>query len=764
MATNELQRLHAVVWGAVQGVGFRPFLALNARELGLSGWVRNTGAGVEVEVEGASPAVATLLERIRTNPPEHTIVNGIETSWLDPVGLVGFEILESAGGSRRALILPDIATCARCLAEILDPSDRRYRYPFTNCTHCGPRFSIIEAVPYDRANTTMRRFKMCPDCQREYGDAADRRFHAQPNACPACGPQLALWDHRGRVLETRDSALVAAADAIRAGGILAVKGLGGFHLMADAQSDEAVLRLRRLKRREEKPFALMAPKISVIEAFCEISEADRRLLRSSSAPITLLSRRAVNGGPSEAVAPDNPNLGVMLPYTPLHHLLMAELGFSVVATSGNVADEPICTDETEALRRLGPMCDLLLVHDRPIARHMDDSIVRMCAGKPMVLRRSRGYAPLPVTLPEAPPAALAVGAHLKNAVALSVGRDVFLGQHIGDLETEEASRAFERSLADLPDLYDARPRVVACDLHPGYVSTMHARNLGLRVVPVQHHLAHVFACAAENAIAPPYLGIAWDGTGHGDDGTIWGGEFFVVRNDCHERFASFETFPLPGGEAAIREPRRSALGALFASFGDDAFGMGDLPPLREFSKAELRVLSTMLRGGVNAPVTSSAGRLFDAVAAIAGLKQMARFEGQAAMRVEFEAATSREARPYVIDLRSNGGGGPGARFLLDWKSMLSAIVADVRAGESVSAIAAGFHKALVGGIAAVAVAAGLPRVLLTGGCFQNRLLLESAVTVLREQGFTPSWHQRVPPNDGGIALGQIAALLRQGGL
>ncbi|MCC6354623.1 MAG: carbamoyltransferase HypF [Verrucomicrobiae bacterium] len=760
MSDAPIQRLRVLIRGAVQGVGFRPFVHGLAGRLGLAGWVRNTGGGVEIEAEGADGALRELLAGIERDRPAHAVVQAMEVVWLAVSGQVGFRIIESSGGDKSAVILPDIATCPECLREILDPSDRRYRYPFTNCTHCGPRFSIIVGIPYDRARTTMRGFEMCPECRGEYDDPGNRRFHAQPNACPACGPQLALWDTSGRVLGERDAALRSAGEAIRAGKIVAVKGLGGFHLMADAGDGGAVARLRELKGRDEKPFAVMAPSADVIGGLCDVSGEELRLLRSPASPIVLLARRRGALGVSDAVAPGNPCLGVMLPYAPLHHLLMRDLGFPVVATSGNASEEPICTDEGEALRRLGGMCDLLLVHDRPIARHVDDSIARVVMGRPLLLRRARGHAPLPVTLAGAPPPALAMGAHLKNTVAVSVGRDVFLSQHIGDLETPEAADAMARAAEDLPGLYGVRPAVVACDMHPDYVSTARAGRSGLRVVRVQHHVAHVLACAAENEVAPPYLGVAWDGTGYGVDGAVWGGEFFLVTAGDEERFAALAPFRLPGGEAAVREPRRSALGALYACYGEGAFRIGGLAPLREFSDGDLRVLAGMLRRGLNAPPCTSAGRLFDAVAALSGSRQVNRFEGQAAMLLEFAAADSGDVPPYPVKMGRAAASDGGPRHVLDWRPMLEAVVSDILRGRLAGEVAAAFHAGLSEGIVAVAREANVPRVILTGGCFQNRVLLEGAVTRLREAGFAPSWHQRVPPNDGGIALGQMAALLR----
>ena len=494
MAEVELNaRLRIIVRGAVQGVGFRPFIYRLATGAGLKGRVNNSAQGVFIEVEGSRAGLEAFLLRVEAEKPPLSSIQSLEASWLDPVGYVGFEIRQSeSGGAKTTLVLPDIATCPDCLGEVFDPGNRRYGYPFTNCTNCGPRFSIIEALPYDRPNTSMKGFTMCPQCQAEYDDPRDRRFHAQPNACPVCGPQLELWDQKGDVLPGGNcGAIAAAADAIRQGQIVAVKGLGGFHLMVAAHHDEAIRRLRQLKHREEKPFAVMFPSLSAIKAACEVSPLEERLLRSPEAPIVLLRRIHVSrithhvSALSPLLAPGNPNLGVMLPYTPLHHLLLSALGFPVVATSGNLSDEPICTDEHEALQRLGGIADLFLVHNRPIVRHVDDSIVRVMMGRELVLRRARGYAPLPVRFPPAignvqsaiDKSVLAVGAHLKNTVALSVGAQVFISQHIGDLETDQAHEAFRRVIADFEDLYESRPAIIAADAHPDYLSTKFARDL-----------------------------------------------------------------------------------------------------------------------------------------------------------------------------------------------------------------------------------------------------------------------------------------------
>ena len=765
------ERLRVQIRGAVQGVGFRPFVYRLARELDLAGWVINSSSGVVVEVEGPAEALERFLVRVVRDCPARAIVQGTESAYFDAVGYRGFEIRESVGGEKTALVLPDIATCPNCLEDLRDPGNRRYRYPFTNCTNCGPRFSIVESLPYDRPNTTMARFAMCEACRREYADPGDRRFHAQPNACPACGPRLEWWDADGQALAAGEEALRAAEAAIAGGAIVAVKGLGGFHLVVDARNDEAVKRLRLAKAREEKPFALMAPTLAAVERLCEVGEREARLLTSPESPIVLLRARAAGGGaasPSVApsVAPGNPYLGVMLPYTPLHHLLAGDLGFPIVATSGNRSDEPICTDEREAVERLRGLADWFLVHDRPIARHVDDSIVRVAAGRELVLRRARGYAPLPVRLAADGRPVLGVGAHLKNSVAFSVGANVFVSQHIGDLETAEAEGAFERVIDAFERLYASAPAEVACDAHPDYLSSAYARRRGLPTREVQHHVAHVLGCMAENEVAPPALGVSWDGTGFGPDGTIWGGEFLAVGPSAVTRVASFRPFPLPGGDRAAKEPRRAALSLLHAAFGPAAWGMTALPPLAAFDGRERDIVRAMIERRMNAPLTSSVGRLFDAVASIAGLRQRMRYEGQAAMELEFALEGVDEESSYPLPV---SGAGPAAggnapalsappAWIVEWAPLVRAVVADVEAGRPAGVIAARFHNALADVVAEVATRAGLELVVLSGGCFQNRYLLERAIARLRAAGFRPVWHQRVPPNDGGISLGQVAAV------
>lgn len=758
------QRLKITIRGAVQGVGFRPFIYRLATELGLSGWVSNSPQGVFIEVEGPTERLQSFLLRIEPEKPPVAYIQSLESSFLDFVGYTQFEIRESdVSGAKTTIVLPDIATCAECQREIFDPANRRYLYPFTNCTNCGPRFTIIEKIPYDRPNTSMKIFAMCRLCEEEYHNPADRRFHAQPNACPQCGPHLELWDKAGKVLARQHEAILQTAETIRNGKIAAVKGIGGFHLMVDARSVDAVERLRRLKRREEKPFALMFPDLAAVKAECEVSPLEERMLGSPESPIVLLRRRraaAVRARVVAEVAPGNPNLGVLLPTSPLHHILMREVGFPVVATSGNLSDEPICTDEKEALERLGAVADCFLVHNRPIVRHVDDSIGRVVLGRELILRRSRGYAPLPISIAPAIPSTLGVGAHLKNTVALSVDSNVFISQHIGDLETSQAFDAFQKALRSLEDLYEAHPTEAACDFHPDYLSTQFARKNFKRLTQVQHHYAHILSCMAENHIEGPALGVAWDGTGYGLDGTIWGGEFLRITGDGFERFAHLRPFRLPGGDVAVREPRRSALGLLYEIYGDAVFDMKHLALLQQFDSGELEILRSMLKQKLNAPVTSSAGRLFDALSSLTGLRPRARFEGQAAMELEFALEGMETEESYPFDLSDAEMTGTKTPISVNWEKTVLGVLNDGARGEKGGLLSAKFHNTLVEMIVAVARRAREERVVLSGGCFQNSYLTQRAVERLKHEGFRPYWHQRVPPNDGGIALGQIVALSR----
>ncbi len=759
-----IQRMRIAIRGAVQGVGFRPFVYRLASEMMLPGWVLNSPQGVFIEVEGRKSDLDLFLLRLQSEKPIPSFIQSLEFSFLDPLHFRGFEIRSSElSGSKSALILPDIATCGQCLSEIFDSGNRRFRYPFTNCTHCGPRYTIIESLPYDRPNTSMKSFAMCPACREEYENPEDRRFHAQPNACPVCGPKLELWDSSGNVLSSEDQALREAAEAIRHGKIVAIKGLGGFHLIVDARNQDAVESLRLRKHREEKPFALMYPSLDQIRADCNVSQLEIRLLSSAESPIVLLESR--NGISSKsfapAVAPGNPYLGVMLPYTPLHHILMRELQFPVVATSGNLSDEPICTDEREALRRLSDVADLFLVHNRPIVRHVDDSIVRVILDRELVLRRARGYAPLPLRSEGLFPNILAVGGHLKNTIAIAVEDNIFLSQHIGDLENKEASEAFQKVIESFRRLYQMEPAWIVADMHPDYMSTKFAQECGIPLISIQHHYAHVAACMAENQLEGRALGISWDGTGFGMDGTIWGGEFLLTDPVAFTRVASFRKFRLPGGAPAIKEPRRTALGVLYEIFGPGVFDQKDLVPIHCFSKEKTGVLSQMLQKGIHSPWTTSAGRLFDAVASLSGLRQLIKYEGQAAMELEFAIGAEKTAEAYPFDLHEGTTKDSHPEgMVVDWEPLILALLEDVRSRIPLARISKKFHNTLVEAIISVSRRIEEERIVLTGGCFQNRVLLESAVRRLKEEGFRPYWHQRIPPNDGGIALGQIVAASR----
>ena len=740
----DVSRIQVLIRGAVQGVGFRPFIYRLATDMGLTGWVSNSPQGVMIEVEGPKAHLDAFMIRVKHQHPPRASISLIEHFPLNPLGSSSFEIRHSAhSGPKHTAILPDIATCGDCLREILDPTNRRYLYPFTNCTHCGPRFTIIENLPYDRGNTTMRKFTMCEHCRTEYENPLDRRFHAQPNACRDCGPCLELWNRDGHICGIPENAIATTTAALKSGMIVAVKGLGGFHLMVDAANEDAISRLRERKHREEKPFAIMAPSLESVRNLCEVNAREEQLLLSPESPIVILRSRAGNNV-AAAVAPRNPNLGVMLPYTPLHHILMNEVARPLVATSGNRSDEPIAIDEYDALERLGEIADLFLVHNRPIRRHVDDSIVRDLLERPQIIRRARGYAPLPIAVNATLPATVAAGAHLKNTVALSVptdnGTSIVISQHIGDLETKEASGAFHAAINDLQRLYEVRPIVIARDLHPDFPSSPYAAGQTERV---QHHWAHVLSCMAEHNLDTTALGVAWDGAGFGLDGTIWGGEFLLASRNSFDRVAHFRTFPLPGGDAAARKPKHTAIGLLYEILGDQAFD-GSEPPL----------LRQMLKTNVRSPRTSSVGRLFDAVASLVGIRNEVSFEGQAAMEMEFVAAEdAEEFYPYAIRV--------GKPLIVDWEPMLRTILADARELIPAGIIAARFHNTLAEIIADVAERIGEPSIVLTGGCFQNRYLTERTVHRLKNCGFAVYWHERVPTNDGGISLGQIMAAARK---
>ncbi|MGW2889854.1 carbamoyltransferase HypF [Streptomyces griseoruber] len=766
-------RRRVVVRGVVQGVGFRPYVYGLATELALVGHVTNTPEGVVAEVEGSGAAVARFCERLAVQAPPLAVVESVHHQEVPLTGGEAFTILASrTGGPARTLVSPDTATCADCLAELADPADRRHRHPFVNCTHCGPRFTIVTGVPYDRVHTTMAGFPMCADCAREYGDPADRRFHAQPVACPACGPRLRL------IAPGASGDPVAGARALLTrGAILAVKGLGGYHLACDATNETAVALLRRRKARGDKPFAVMARGTAEVEHLVRLGPEERRLLEGGVRPVVLLRRRpdpARETGdprPADAVAPGSPDLGVMLPYTPVHHLLLGLPGDPdgprlLVMTSGNVSGEPIVTDDTEALERLAHLADAWLTHDRPIQVPCDDSVVRVCDGETLVIRRSRGYAPLPVALPLPVRPALAVGGDLKNAFCLGAGRRAWLSAHIGDLDDLRTQGVFEGAVGQLESITGVRPELLAADRHPGYRSTgWAARNAGARAVTrVQHHHAHVASAMAEHGLdgTRPVIGVAFDGTGHGDDGAVWGGEFLLADYDGFTRFGHLAYVPLPGGDAAVRRPYRMALSHLRAAGLDRS---ADLPCTAACPPGELGVLERQLERGLHCVPTSSMGRLFDAVSSLAGVCHLAGYEAQAA--VELEAAALRapagDTTAYAFALRAPQEGGRGA-VRADPAPVLAAVVRDLRAGHTSATVAARFHRgvtALVRRMCALARERhGLGTVALTGGVFANTLLSTACAAALREDGFTVLRHRLVPPGDGGLALGQLMVAAR----
>lgn len=746
------------VRGIVQGVGFRPFVHRIAQRHSLRGWVCNDPQGVLIRAVGPAGQIDALELALHHEAPRAARVNSVVRSHPHPRTAPAsdtFVIAPSAADSLavEAALPPDLALCTDCRRELRDPADRRRGYPFINCTQCGPRYSLLESLPYDRSRTTMRAFRMCSACRHEYDDPADRRFHAQPNACPICGPHLTLVDAAGSVVAERDESLRHTVRSLQFGRIVAVKGLGGFHLMCDATNGAAVRELRRRKHREEKPLAVMFPDLASLRDFATVSAEAADLLLSPMAPIVLVPRKADTVLAPE-VAPGNPWIGALLPSTPLHVVLLAAAGRPLVATSANLSDEPLCTEEAEARTRLAGVADFFLGHDRPIAHPVDDSVVRLDReGQPILLRRARGYAPAPVFLPAAlPEPIVCVGAQMKNAVAVAAGDRVVLSPHIGDLGNAATQRVFTRTLALLGELYPAAPAVIVHDKHPDYASTSFAQKSGLPCLAVQHHLAHVLACLLEHRqAADGVLGIAWDGTGYGEDGTVWGGEFILLERTRATRFAHLRPFRLPGGEAAVRNPRRAALGLLHAGeLGDVAEAARGLG----FSAGEASALQAMMARGLNSPVCSSAGRLFDGVGALLGLGCRNAFEGQTPLAVEaaaWSAARSDETLPLPLRPATSG-----AAFELDWAPLVARLLADRAAPGNT---AAAFHRALADAMVEVARRAGVGTVVLTGGCFQNVLLHDLAATGLRSAGFRVLVHRELTPNDGSIAAGQALAAL-----
>ncbi len=760
-------RVRGQVEGVVQGVGFRPFVYNLALGLGLSGMVTNTAAGVELAVQGPRREVGEFFRRLISEAPPLSQIDSL--NWDDDEtveGEQGFVILESRAGTRRTLISPDTAVCEDCLAEMRDPADRRHGYAFINCTHCGPRYTIIQDLPYDRPFTTMKAFTMCAVCQAEYDDPGDRRFHAQPNACQQCGPRLWLTDVEGVEMDCVDP-VKEAAEALHNGEVVAIKGLGGFHLAADAFNEDAVDRLRSRKHREEKPLALMVSSLEAARDLVELDPASEEALISRQRPIVLCNQK-LGSGVAPSVNPRNRLLGVMLPYTPLHHLLM-DMGFkALVMTSGNVSEEPICLENDEALERIGgaakrgAIADKLLLHNRDIYLRSDDSVVRVVDGSLRYLRRSRGFVPVPLKLtqglvpPDCPPV-LATGAHLKNTLCLLRGSEAFVSQHVGDLENLETLEFFELTAGHLERILEASPGLIACDLHPDYLSTRWAleaaEERGLPLVRVQHHHAHAVALMAEHGLPGPVLALSLDGTGYGPDGTVWGGELLKAEHHDYSRLGHLRRFHLPGGEAAVKEPWRVALGILLDLYGDAAADL-DLELVRAHGE-HLPLLSRMKETGLNTPLTSSLGRLFDAAAALCGLRSSVAYEGQAAIELE-QAMGAPDGEGYQFAVVQEDG-----RFILDWGGAVRELVQDVVAGTDPAQVSARFHSGLINGLAAWAMAGaqanGLNQVCMGGGCLLNAELLTHLPRQLKSAGLEVYTPQAMPAGDGGLSLGQALA-------
>ena len=754
-----MERRAIAIQGTVQGVGFRPFVFGLASRLNLRGFVHNSSGGVRIEVEGESPRLDQFLSDLTSDLPPLARIDGLVWERRPPLGEDDFRIEQSRiepGGP--VVISPDVATCDACLAELFNPSDRRYRYPFLNCTNCGPRLTIVRSAPYDRERTTMACFLMCAACRAEYENPADRRFHAQPTACPICGPRLMAANARGETIAI-DDPLRWFADALRAGRIGAMKGLGGYHLACDARSDTAVSEMRRRKHREEKAFGLMVRDVAAAEALCELSPLEQRLLTSSSRPIVLLRRRRAAGEVAEAVAPGNPFLGIMLPYTPLHHLLMEAVeGMPLVMTSGNKCDEPIACSEPDIFHRLEGIADLFLFHDRPIHVRCDDSVTRVAGGMESPLRRSRGYAPQPIRLPVAcADQILAVGGQLKGTFALGRETRAILSHHLGDLDHFEAFCAFEKDVALYEELFAIRPRWIAHDLHPDYASTRYAQERaakeGIRLVPVQHHHAHMASCMAEHGLDEPVIGVSFDGTGFGTDGRIWGGEFLVGDLGSFSRAAHFRYVGMPGGERAVREPWRMALAHLSDS-------QVDCPAFRgRIDSRSFQVVQRMLERGLNTPLTSSVGRLFDAVASLIGLRDQVSFEGQAAMQLEWIADRQPQQTPYSFEIESDPAR-DDSPMLIDTRPMIRELVDEVCRSTAPPTIAGRFHVTLAEIIVEICRRlrdkTGISNVVLSGGVFMNALLAKATEKSLKINQFCPFRQKRVPCNDGGLSLGQLA--------
>ncbi|MFC1932881.1 carbamoyltransferase HypF [Chloroflexota bacterium] len=749
--------VHISVRGVVQGVGFRPFVYQLATKYNLNGWVNNTSEDVKIEVEGEAEAIEQFLLALREQAPPRASIEDIITTHHPPANYEKFVIRHSiAEEGKYQLISPDIATCQDCLREVLSPDDRRYRYPFTNCTNCGPRFTIIEDIPYDRPMTTMRRFQMCSECQREYDDPLNRRFHAQPNACPKCGPTLELLEANGNPVAV-DDAITTTSQLLHEGKIVAIKGLGGFLLACDATSETAINLLRRRKMRPFKPLAIMVSSVEEAKKHCYVNNEEEKLLTSPYSPIVLMKWKA-ESTVSSAVAPNLKYLGVMLPYTPLHHILLRETGLPLVMTSGNLSEEPIAKDNDEAVRRLSGIVDYFLIHNRDIYARYDDSVTMVERGVPQLIRRARGYAPYPIHLGFSSQQILGCGAELKNTFCLTRDAYVFLSQHIGDMENLETMGHFESTIALYKKLFRIEPSIIAHDLHSDYLATKYAKALAsesanIRLVPVQHHHAHIVSCMVDNGLESPVIGVALDGTGYGTDGNIWGGEFMVVDYQGFTRMGHLEYLPLPGGDLATRKPYRTAIGYILSLLGETTIKQ-DLHFLEQVDRVEIDIIRKQIENEINSPLTSSCGRLFDAVSALIGVRGEVEYEAQAAIELEMLAYDEMdETSCYPFSITEQDG-----LSLIKLESLFSAIIHDLQGGTTQARIATKFHNT----IARMAVElcqvisgkTGITQVVLSGGVFQNRLLLRKAVSLLESDGFKVFTHRQVPTNDGGISLGQ----------
>ncbi len=749
------QLLKISVGGVVQGVGFRPFIYQLAKKHNLRGWVLNTSGSVEIEVEGGKNDLDEFLVELRQDHPPQAHISSLTFTDHRPVGHKQFEIHKSLSqAGKYQLISPDLSTCGDCLKDFTDSKNRRYRYPFTNCTNCGPRFTIIEDIPYDRPLTTMKKFKMCPECQAEYGDPTDRRFHAQPNACPVCGPSLTLTDAAGNKIASQD-VIATVSKLLKEGAIVAIRGLGGYLLACDAQSDPVVKRLRQRKKRPGKPFAIMLSSLDRVREHCHLSAEEEKLLTSPPSPIVLLPWKP-SSSISKLVAPSLKYLGVMLPYTPLHHILMRDTDLPLVMTSGNLSEEPIARDNDEAIKRLTGIADYFLMHNRDIHSRYDDSVTMVAEGKPVILRRARGYAPYPIQLPFKARQVLGCGAEEKNTFCLTREKDAFVSQHIGDMENAETLEHFENTIALYEKMFRIKPEVLAADMHPDYLATKWAQARAeqekLPLVTVQHHHAHSVSCMVENGVTEPVIGVAFDGTGYGTDGHIWGGEFMTADYQGFKRRGHLEYLPLPGGAAAIKKPYRTAIGYLYTLLGEEVLTEG-LPCLDRVDKIELELIKQQIDKKINSPLNSSCGRLFDAVAALSGVCGVINYDAQAAIELEMAASDERVegAYPFTVTLNDD-------MRIIGLKELLAAIVSELKAGVPIAKISAKFHNTIsqiiVKMCSELAEESGLKTVALSGGCFQNRRLLKQVTDELKRSRLKVITHHKVPCNDGGISLGQ----------